>query len=79
MHPIAALRVIFSFPKRCALRERPAAPSAIIPLRADSRSGTIGWSGRPSGPRLSRALSVKTINTVPEWCAMEKEIDQNKG
>jgi len=47
------------FPKRCALRERPADPSAIIPSRADSRSGTIGWSGRPSGPRLSRALGYK--------------------
>jgi len=29
----------------------------IVPeaLRA---SGTIGWSGRPSGPRLSRALGL---------------------
>jgi hypothetical protein len=25
------------------------------------------------------ALSVKKINTVTVWCAMEKEIDQNKG
>jgi len=48
MHPIATLRVIFSFPKRCALRERPAEPSLIIPSRADSRSGTIGWSRSPS-------------------------------
>ncbi|KFN37716.1 hypothetical protein KN63_08670 [Smithella sp. F21] len=36
------------FPKRCALRERPAEPSLIIPSRADSRSGTIGWSRSPS-------------------------------
>jgi hypothetical protein len=27
-----------AFPKRCALRERPAKPSAIIPSRADARS-----------------------------------------
>jgi len=33
-------------------------PSTIIPSRADLRSETIGWNGKPFGPRLSLALCL---------------------